>query len=101
MELDETRIRNAAHLMVASLAGSLTHVTSKGLNIASELEQAVQLVTNDNLDLGCALIEQAATENILKWPIMFLPQMKLATQAKIWLNKCGLRGRVDQSSLET
>ncbi|XP_028084431.1 CCR4-NOT transcription complex subunit 1-like [Camellia sinensis] len=84
MELDETRIRNAAHLMVASLAGSLAHVTCKeplcgsissqlrnslqGLNIASELEQAVQLVTNDNLDLGCALIEQAATENIgLGW----------------------------------
>ncbi|XP_028077969.1 RNA-binding KH domain-containing protein PEPPER-like [Camellia sinensis] len=29
MELDETRIRNAAHLMVASLAGSLAHVTCK------------------------------------------------------------------------
>ncbi|XP_028076052.1 uncharacterized protein LOC114278241 isoform X1 [Camellia sinensis] len=87
MELDETRIRNAAHLMVASLAGSLTHVTSKeplcgsissqlmnslqGLNIASELEQAVQLVTNDNLDLGCALIEQAATENVRLLSIFF------------------------------
>ncbi|KAI8024445.1 hypothetical protein LOK49_LG03G02534 [Camellia lanceoleosa] len=65
MELDETCIRNAAHLMVASLAGSLAHVTCKGLNIASELEQVVQLVTNDNLHLGCALIEQAATENKL------------------------------------
>lgn len=29
METDETRIRNAAHLMVASLAGSLAHVTCK------------------------------------------------------------------------
>ncbi|XAR63221.1 hypothetical protein NMG60_11023087 [Bertholletia excelsa] len=83
MELDETRIRNAAHLMVASLAGSLAHVTCKeplrgsisshlrnslqGLNIASDLlEQAVQLVTNDNLDLGCALIEQAATEKAIQ-----------------------------------
>ncbi|GFS35543.1 transcription regulator [Actinidia rufa] len=83
MELDETRIRNAAHLMVASLAGSLAHVTCKeplrgsiasqlrnslqGLNIANELlEQAVQLVTNDNLDLGCALIEQAATEKAIQ-----------------------------------
>lgn len=28
------------------------------------LEQAVQLVTNDNLDLGCVLIEQAATEKV-------------------------------------
>lgn len=31
MESDETRIRNAAHLMVASLAGSLAHVTCKVL----------------------------------------------------------------------
>ncbi|XP_050387579.1 uncharacterized protein LOC126803899 isoform X2 [Argentina anserina] len=79
MESDDTRIFNAAHLMVASLAGSLAHVTCKeplrssilsqlrnslqGLNIANELlEQAVQLVTNDNLDLGCAVIEQAATD---------------------------------------
>ncbi|KAM5554755.1 hypothetical protein ABKV19_022924 [Rosa sericea] len=79
MESDDTRIFTAAHLMVASLAGSLAHVTCKeplrssilsqlrnslqGLNIAAELlEQAVQLVTNDNLDLGCAVIEQAATD---------------------------------------
>ena len=35
------------------------------LNIKSEaLEQIVQLVTNDNLDLGCAAIEQAATEKV-------------------------------------
>ncbi|KAK7287009.1 hypothetical protein RJT34_22414 [Clitoria ternatea] len=82
MESDETRILNAAHLMVASLAGSLAHVTCKeplrasissqlrtslqNLNIASEiLEQAVQLVTNDNLDLGCAVIEQAATDKAI------------------------------------
>ncbi|KAJ7950880.1 putative CCR4-NOT transcription complex protein [Quillaja saponaria] len=83
MESDETRIFNAAHLMVASLAGSLAHVTCKeplrgsissqlrnslqGLNIANELlEQAVQLVTNDNLDLGCAVIEQAATDKAIQ-----------------------------------
>ncbi|KAF8103354.1 hypothetical protein N665_0188s0292 [Sinapis alba] len=82
-ELDETRIYNAAHLMVASLAGSLAHVTCKeplrtsisghlrdslqGLNIKNEaLEQIVQLVTNDNLDLGCAAIEQAATEKAIQ-----------------------------------
>lgn len=29
MESDETRIFNAAHLMVASLAGCLAHVTCK------------------------------------------------------------------------
>ncbi|KAH6817786.1 transcription regulator [Perilla frutescens var. frutescens] len=83
MEPDETLIRNAAHLMVARLAGSLAHVTCKeplrgsissqlrsslqGLTIGSELlEQAVQLVTNDNLDLGCVLIEQAATEKAVQ-----------------------------------
>ncbi|VVA30197.1 PREDICTED: CCR4-NOT mRNAion complex [Prunus dulcis] len=83
MESDETRIFNAAHLMVASLAGSLAHVTCKeplrssistqlrnslqGLNIASDLlEHAVQLVTNDNLDLGCAVIEQAATDKAIQ-----------------------------------
>ncbi|KAF3440045.1 hypothetical protein FNV43_RR18323 [Rhamnella rubrinervis] len=83
MESDETRIFNAAHLMVASLAGSLAHVTCKeplrssissqlrnslqGLNVANEfLEQAVQLVTNDNLDLGCAVIEQAATDKAIQ-----------------------------------
>ncbi|KAL8540292.1 hypothetical protein ACS0TY_001767 [Phlomoides rotata] len=79
MEPVETLIRNAAHLMVVKLAGSLAHVTCKepirgsisgqfrnslhGLGIANELlDQAVQLVTYDNLDLGCVLIEQAATE---------------------------------------
>ncbi|XP_073064928.1 uncharacterized protein [Primulina eburnea] len=83
LEPDETLIRNAAHLMVARLAGSLAHVTCKeplrgsissqlrgllqGLSISSELlEQAIQLVTNDNLDLGCAVIEQAATEKAIQ-----------------------------------
>ncbi|KAL2477889.1 transcription regulator [Forsythia ovata] len=83
MEPDETLIRNAAHLMVARLAGSLAHVTCKeplrssissqlrttlqGMSTSSELlEQAVQLATNDNLDLGCALIEQAATEKAIQ-----------------------------------
>ncbi|KAL4562855.1 hypothetical protein LXL04_026886 [Taraxacum kok-saghyz] len=84
MESDESRIHSAAHLMVASLAGSLAHVTCKEplrgsissqlrnnisavVNIATELlEHAVQLVTNDNLDLGCALIEQAATEKAVQ-----------------------------------
>ncbi|XP_077235419.1 transcription regulator [Tasmannia lanceolata] len=83
MESDENRIYNAAHLMVASLADSLAHVTCKeplrvamsthlrsllqSLSVASEfLDQAVQLVTNDNLDLGCALIEKAAVEKALQ-----------------------------------
>ncbi|KAK6285447.1 hypothetical protein POUND7_011626 [Theobroma cacao] len=84
MESDETRIYNAAHLMVASLAGSLAHeplrgsISSQlrsslqGLNVASDLlEQAVQLVTNDNLDLGCAVIEQAATDKASFSIVMF------------------------------
>ncbi|KAG9452304.1 hypothetical protein H6P81_005208 [Aristolochia fimbriata] len=83
MESDDSRIFNSAHLMVASLAGSLAHVTCKeplraaitnhlksllqALSVSADiLEQAVQLVTNDNLDLGCALIEQAATEKALQ-----------------------------------
>ncbi|KAL0758259.1 hypothetical protein Bca101_095927 [Brassica carinata] len=82
LEPDETRIYSAAHLMVASLAGSLAHVTCKEPlrtsisghlrswlqgNIKNEaLEQIVQLVTNDNLDLGCAAIEQAATEKAVQ-----------------------------------
>ncbi|XP_043718242.1 CCR4-NOT transcription complex subunit 1-like isoform X2 [Telopea speciosissima] len=82
VESDENRIYHAAHLMVASLAGSLAHVTCKeplrgsisshlrnllqALNIAGDiLEQALLLVTNDNLDLGCAVIEQHATEKAL------------------------------------
>ncbi|RDX77261.1 CCR4-NOT transcription complex subunit 1, partial [Mucuna pruriens] len=52
MESDETCILNATHLMVPSLAGSLALVTCK-------------LVTNDNLDLGCAVIEQAATNKAI------------------------------------
>ncbi|KAF9613129.1 hypothetical protein IFM89_005608 [Coptis chinensis] len=83
MESDESRIYNAAHLMVSSLAGCLAHVTCKeplrvsisnhlrnslqSLSISSDLlESPVQLVTNDNLDLGCALVEQAATEKALQ-----------------------------------
>ncbi|KAI8024154.1 CCR4-NOT transcription complex subunit 1 [Camellia lanceoleosa] len=75
MELDETQICNAAHLMVVvwlgePLRGSISSQlrnSLQGLNISSEvLEQAVQLVTNDNLDLGCALIEQAATEKAIQ-----------------------------------
>eukprot|EP00850_Spirogloea_muscicola_P021681 SM000258S09097 [mRNA] locus=s258:124363:135751:+ [translate_table: standard] len=82
MEAEDGRTQKAANSMVASLAGSLAHVTSKeplrqalanhlrnllqGSNLNSEvLEQAVQLITNDNLDLGCAVIEKAATEKAL------------------------------------
>ncbi|XP_019188947.1 PREDICTED: CCR4-NOT transcription complex subunit 1-like [Ipomoea nil] len=83
MESDETQIRNVSHFMVASLAGSLIHVhfkeplfvsissqlrnTLEGIDIANEfLEHAVQLVTNDNLELGCALIEQTAIKKAIQ-----------------------------------
>lgn len=79
MEADENHTRSSAGLMVASLAGSLAHVTCKEplraamanhlrsllqvVNLSGDvLEQAVNLVTNDNLDLGCAVIEKSATE---------------------------------------
>ena len=84
-EPDETALRRAAHLMVASLAGSLALVTCKeplrvsataGLRtlLASHLgtsapdlepamlDQAVAVACGDNLDLGCALIEAAAQD---------------------------------------
>ncbi|XP_068669588.1 uncharacterized protein [Aristolochia californica] len=83
MESDESRIFNAAHLMVASLAGSLAHVTCKeplraaltnhlksmfqALSVSADIvAEAVPIITNDNLDLGCAVIEQAATEKALQ-----------------------------------
>ena len=47
-----------------SISGHLRSLL-QDLNIKNEaLEQIVQLVTNDNLDLGCAAIEQAATEKV-------------------------------------
>ncbi|PIA25919.1 hypothetical protein AQUCO_10300010v1 [Aquilegia coerulea] len=77
MESDESHIYNSAHLMVASLVGSLAHVTCKeplrisisnhlrnslhSLNVVNDLlEHAVQIVINDNLDLGCAADEEAS-----------------------------------------
>ncbi|KMZ57698.1 hypothetical protein ZOSMA_82G00100 [Zostera marina] len=84
LETDDGRIRSAAKLMVSSLAGSLAHVTCKEplrvslsthlrnilqgvLNsIGDLLEQAIHIITNDNLDLGCAMVEQAATDKALQ-----------------------------------
>ncbi|AAC24379.1 Similar to yeast general negative regulator of transcription subunit 1 [Arabidopsis thaliana] len=49
-----------------SISGHLRN-SLQGLNISNDaLEQIVQLVTNDNLDLGCAAIEQAATEKAIQ-----------------------------------
>ena len=92
MESDENKMRKAAQLMVSNLAGSLALVTCKEplrgsvatnlrtllQNAASAagiaqtpeheqmIEQVVQVCSNDNLELGCMLIEKAATEKALR-----------------------------------
>ncbi|XP_010933666.1 uncharacterized protein [Elaeis guineensis] len=83
MESDDGIISRAAHLMVGTLAGSLAHVTCKeplraalsshlrsllqSLNITSErIEQIIQILTTDHLDLGCALIENVASQKAVE-----------------------------------
>lgn len=86
---DEIRMRKAAHLMVSSLAGSLSLVTCKDpLRIAltnhlsqlinttqtpntaavekSMLEQVVTVVVQDNLEACCQVFERAATEKAVR-----------------------------------
>lgn len=79
---DESRLRAAAHLMVSSLAGSLALVTCKEplrVSLGTQLKmmlqpsmdpamlaQAVELLVNDNLDLGCTIIERAATDKAVR-----------------------------------
>ncbi|KAF2872099.1 CCR4-Not complex component, Not1-domain-containing protein [Massariosphaeria phaeospora] len=76
MELDEEKLRTAAHTMVKSLSGSLALVTCKEplrMSIQNNIrlmardlpEQAlpeghVLMFVNDNLDLVCSTVEQAA-----------------------------------------
>ena len=92
MEGDETKMRKAAQLMVSNLAGSLALVTCKeplrgsvatnlrnllnaaissaGIKLGADgeqlIEQVVQVCSADNLELGCMLIEKAATEKALR-----------------------------------
>ena len=89
MESDEMKMRKAGQLMVANLAGSLalvtcreplrssvsqhlrrllTDTTSGKLNDQEQnvIEQCVQICATDNLELGCMLIEKAATEKAVK-----------------------------------
>merc|ERR1719333_108594 len=78
-EPDEVRVRLAAHLMVKSLSGSLALVTCKEplrlqlmnhlrqplqhhMPDSNILEQMVQVITTDNLELCCSLIEKTATD---------------------------------------
>ena len=106
MEADEAKLRKAARLMVANLAGSLALVTcreplhasisshlrtllvnamnaavagSGGASTASQppavqlrdqetsaLDQCVAICSTENLELGCMLIEKAATEKAIR-----------------------------------
>lgn len=76
-------MRTAAHQMVSSLAGSLTLVTCKEpLRVSlsnqlrqllapncpeqSILEQTMTIIAQDNLDLGCTIIEKAATDKAVR-----------------------------------
>ncbi len=83
-ESDEVKLRKASHLMVSNLAGSLALVTCReplrtalmnhlksaitasktNLSVA-QTDSAVQTYMADNIDLGCMLIEKAATEKSL------------------------------------
>jgi len=94
-EQDETRIKTAAQMMVKNLAGSLALVTSKeplrhnisiqvrqlltkakhedrtvlmsGIVIDERIiEEAAIVIAGENLDLGCNLIEKAATEKAVR-----------------------------------
>jgi CCR4-NOT transcription complex subunit 1 len=91
MESDEAKMRKAGQLMVANLAGSLALVTcreplrssvsshlrqlltsslgrpdSLGEQEQNVIEQCVQICATDNLELGCKLIEKAATEKAVR-----------------------------------
>ncbi|KAK8969351.1 hypothetical protein KSP40_PGU002018 [Platanthera guangdongensis] len=82
MESDDNVIFRAARLMVGTLAGSLAHVTCKeplrialsnnlrsllSENVNSErIDQVVQILSNDHLDLGCAMIENVAYEKAVE-----------------------------------
>ncbi|XP_034575639.1 uncharacterized protein [Setaria viridis] len=83
MESDDGTISRSAHLMVGTLAGSLAHVTSKEplrvallshlrslvqnlISNSETTEQIIQILVNDNLDLGCALTETVATRKAVE-----------------------------------
>mmetsp|Transcript_7711 Transcript_7711/g.8173 ORF Transcript_7711/g.8173 Transcript_7711/m.8173 type:complete len:1785 (-) Transcript_7711:638-5992(-) len=82
-EPNENHLRRAAHQMISNLAGSLALVTCKeplrvsmsnylrsllaSTNIESSvIDQIVLKCSSDNLDLGCMLIEKAATERAIR-----------------------------------
>ena len=83
LEPDDNRLRKAAQLMASSLAGRLALVTCKDplrvttskylreflqRGLASKrlsqfnLDNAIEVIAVENLELGCRLIEKAATD---------------------------------------
>ncbi|KAJ9512793.1 hypothetical protein QJQ45_028993, partial [Haematococcus lacustris] len=118
LEPDEGRMRKAAHLMVSSLAGSLALVTCKdplrvaltatlralltnqlpSANDAGVVEQVAAVVCNDNLDLGCAIIERAATDKAVRDVDKLLAgayeeRSKARAQGKSFVDPLALQGR--------
>ncbi|KAF4148359.1 CCR4-Not complex component [Phytophthora infestans] len=82
-ECDDTKMRKAAHLMVASMSGSLALITAKeplrnaiGTHLRAllpssagdpqQLEHVIQICSNENTDLGCMLIEKASSEKAMR-----------------------------------
>ncbi|KAL7457410.1 hypothetical protein ACHAWC_009841 [Mediolabrus comicus] len=115
MEADENKMRKAAQLMVANLAGSLALVTcreplytsissnlrkilSNAINEATgnpsaserlgELEenalaQCCAICATDNIELGCRLIEKAATEKaVRKLDDIIAPQLQMRKDSR-------------------
>ena len=94
-EPQEQHLRDGAHLMVSSLSGSLALATCKEpLRVAignhlrtllaqsipdqTTIEQIVQVVSNDNVDIGAMLIEKAAVEkSVREIDEMFQPAYQL------------------------
>ena len=85
MEPDPKKLSSSAHMMVSNLAGSLALVTCKQplrVSMGNNLRQLLAKVTNEqtqsmvdqvlavcpdeNLELGCMLIEKAATEKAMR-----------------------------------
>lgn len=82
-EVDDVKMRKAAHLMVASMSGSLALITAKeplrnsiGTHLRAliptsagdpqQIEHVVQVCSNENTDLGCMLIEKASSEKAMR-----------------------------------
>jgi CCR4-NOT transcription complex subunit 1 len=80
---NESTLRAAAHLMASNLTGSLVLATCKeplrvsignhlrtllapSISDQTVIEQIVQVCSNDNLELGSALIEKVATEKSIR-----------------------------------